>query len=461
MLPVSLRKPLLAGILATTLASATACQAGFAQSPEGAGSGERLEQFISAERRAVDAGEPAEILKSGRQLGALALGLLGRLYAGQERCALASDAYREALQVDNSPESLQERLQTTLWLLSSELCANRLQSATAVVSEVLKIAGNSAQTYLMIADAYHSADDLPETIQALSHAVELNPELSAAHLALGNAYWELNEYQYNPDTLREFSAAQKLHPEDPFANQSLGFILSQYERFQDAAVYLSKATEEDPTSPDAWLQLGLNAYAENHLAEARASLERAIALTGADVSRNAYQIRRVYPIMSRIEFAEGRIAEAQRFAQQEEMLRSQTQSADVSSPLTESAAIVAASGSKVPEKHAANQRNDPTSQQQELEQRLKVIAASSLNDAGTALARGKEYAEALPLFRVASVANPNLQPVMRNLGLAAFHAGDYKEAAAALAVTLQQNPDDKLVRDDLELARKYARSSKP
>jgi len=50
---------------------------------------------------------------------------------------------------------------------------------------------------------------------------------------------------------------------------------------------------------------------------------------------------------------------------------------------------------------------------------------------------------------------------MRNLGLAAFHAGAYGEATAALTVALQQNPEDTLVRNDLEQSRALAKPHTP
>src|SRR5579859_1749840 len=242
------------------------CAMGVAQTggaPGGdATSGELLQQLVAAEKNAVDAGDTGQILTSGKQLGALALTLLGRLYAGQGRCAQASGVYQDALRVDESPEHMQERVQTGLLLVASELCAHRPEGANQAAAQLASLAGDSASIRLLIGNAFHSADDLPGTIAQLTRAIELEPQFGPAHLALGNAYWELNEYQYNPETLREFTAAQRLSPEDFFANQSLGFILSQYERYAEAAVYLEKAAAESPASPDAWLQLGMNAYAQ-------------------------------------------------------------------------------------------------------------------------------------------------------------------------------------------------------
>jgi tetratricopeptide (TPR) repeat protein len=458
-IPVRQVSVLLCGCALLTICAA-ATQSGGGSSGD-ANSGELLQQLAVAEKNAVDAGDTARILTSGKQLGALGLTLLGRLYADQGRCTQASDAYRDALQVDDSPEHAQQRVQTGLLLLASELCAHRTEDANEAAAQVVSTAGDGASIRLLIGNVFHTADDLPGTIAQLTRAIELEPQFGSVHLALGNAYWELNEYQYNPDTLREFTAAQTLSPDDLFANQSLGFILSQYERYEEAAVYLEKAAAEAPSSPDAWLQLGMNAYAQNRPAEALESLQKAIALTGPDEARNGFQIRRAYAVMSRLEAAQGHAAEAARSAEREESMRDEMLRAHISVPLSESTGLVTTQALAKGKTVSGTSTNAPDAQQQQVEQNLKAIVASSLNDAGTVLARGHEYAAALPLFRRAATANPNLQPVMRNLGLAAFHAGAYSEAAAALAVALEQNPEDRLVRDDLEQARALAKPQTP
>jgi tetratricopeptide (TPR) repeat protein len=426
-----------------------------------ANSGELLQQLVAAEKNAVDRGDTSQILASGKQLGALALTLLGRLYAGQGGCAQASDVYKDALQADDSPEHVQARMQTGLLLLASELCAHRAEGANQAAGQLLSISGDSASTRLLIGNVFHSADDLPGTIVQLTRAIELEPQFGPAHLALGNAYWELNEYQYNPDTLREFTAAQRLSPDDLFANQSLGFILSQYERYAEAAVYLEKAVAEAPSSPDAWLQLGMNAYAQNRLEESLTSLEKAVALTGAEEARNGYQVRRAYAVISRLKARGGDAAGAAQFAQREQAVRAEMLRAHISVPLSESTGLVTAQATAGAKTTGETTNAAPDAEERQLEEHLKEIVASSLNDAGTALAREHQYEAALPLFRVAARANPNLQPVMRNLGLAAFHAGAYGEAVDALTKALQQHPDDVLVRNDLEQSRALAKPHIP
>ncbi len=425
-----------------------------AQSPEASTSGERLEQLITAEQSALDANDPAQILASGRQLGSFALRLLGSFYTSEGECAPAGEAYRQSIFVNETPENLSERVQTELLVLTADLCAKRPDAAGTAAEQVIGMAGDTAQVHLLIANARHGMDDLPGAIAELSTAVARDQGYGPAHLALADAFWELNEYQYNPDTLREFTAAQRLTPNDFYANQGLGSVLSQYERYQEAYAYLRNAIAADPSSPDPWLQLGMNAYAQSHLDEAATALEKAVALTGQNEYRNGYQIRRAYAALSRIKEQLRHAVEAEKYARQESVLHRTMLNAGIALPLSESTGMAVNHAQKAAEKAASEPVNSQTPEQRhEIEQRLKAIVAKSLNDAGTVLARDRNYEAALPLFRLASTSDPDLQPVMRNLGLAAFHTGAYDTAVAALTSALERHPEDALVRTDLEQSR--------
>ena len=232
-------------------------------------------------------------------------------------------------------------------------------------------------------------------------------------------------------------------------------MLSQYERYGEAEVCFRAASAADPASPDPWLQLGMNAYAQGRGGEALTALGRAVELTGRDEARNGYQIRRAYAVLSRLAAEGGRAAEERQYADKERELREAVERADVATPLTESTGLVAQGPAQRAHRRPAAAEGDGADGP--MQRRLGEIAAKGLNDAGTVLARRRDYVGALPLFRVAAAVDPELGPVMRNYGLAAFHAGDPREAAAALERALAANPGDELVRRDLEQAREQMR----
>lgn len=431
-----------------------------AQQPEQSTAGAQLEQLVTAEKSAVDAGDPAQILSSGSQLGFVTLELLGHLSLDQGDCGPVTDSFAQALELTaTAGVSGEQHLQAQLSLITAATCANRSDVVTTATQDLLGSTGDTAQVRLLIASAHHSAGDLNGTIHELERAVAANPNSMPAHLALGNAYWELNEYQYNAETLREFTAAQRLAPDDPTTNQDLGSILSQYQRYPEAAPFLETAARLDPQSPDPWLELGMNAYAQGNMTEASRNLTKAVTLTGADRSRNNYQVRRAFAALSRIAAAQGDTEAATRHAAEEEALHAEVVRTQTSVPLTESTAVATVqppAPSRASGLHMDSQPKSASSSP--VESTLKTIVATSLNDAGTALARQRDYSGALPLFRIAAAANPEQPPLMRNLGLAAFHTGAWREAVDALTAALKQNPEDALARQDLEQARAHLES---
>lgn len=403
---------------------------------------------------------PSRIVSTSRQLASLALGLLGNLYAGERKLGPAADALTQSWEL--APE-----LATGLLLITSNLEQGRPQAAARIEQQLLGSAGDSARLHLMIAGAHHAADDLPGTIAALTRAVALDSRFPPAHLALGNAFWELNEYAGNSDSLREFTEAQRGDPAGYLGNFNLGSVLSQLGRYAEAAPFLESAAVTDPASPDPWLQLGMNAYAGNHPAEALSALRRCVALTGADQARNSYQIRRVYAVLSRLEAEAGRDAEAQQMDLRAEAVHAQMLRSDISSTLSENTSSTAPDPPSWPKPLStpaapASATVSPTPKARHvLEQQLQALIANSLNDAGTALARSHDYAAALPLFREASAADPTLSAATRNLGLAAFHTGSYDEAIIALTRTLERNSNDTLARTDLDQSLAFLKAAPP
>ena len=446
-----------AALLASLLSFSVTSRPGLAQTEAGK-SGQRLEVLLAAEQTALDTNDPNQILSTARQLGFFGLQLLGSLYVGQDRCALASHSYRQALSVSDGPEMLQVHLETQMLLLTSELCSEHTAAADQISAEVLASSGNTPRTHMLLASARQAGDDLAGALVDLQKAIALAPQLGPAHLALGNVYWELNEFQYNVDSLREFTLARQLLPNDFFANENLGSLLSQFERYDEAKPYLLKAAELDPASPSPWIQLGMNAFAQNHAEQALTAFQKAVTLTGSNESLNSYQIRRVFASLSRLEAQRGDAAKAEAWSRRELAIRSAMALEDVSTPLTESVGVTAdAAHQAQPDRARATNKTETISPENAaLERRLEQIVAKSLNDAGTVYARSRDFAEALPMFRIAASADPDQPPFMRNLGLAAFHTADYSTAVMALTHALAQNPGDTLAQDDLAQARALA-----
>ncbi len=209
----------------------------------------------------------------------------------------AVDAFSRAFALAPAP-------QNAILLVSAALALQQHDRTAHAFEQITQSIGENAGLHLLFATAYHQAGDLAGTIDEFNKALALAPA-SSVHLALGNAYWELNEYQYNPDSLREFTEAQRLAPADYFANYDLRSVQSQYHLFEDAARHLALAAQADPASPDPWIALGMNAYAGNDRTAARTDLEKATALAAPQESRVDPGIRRAYLVLSRLDTEAG------------------------------------------------------------------------------------------------------------------------------------------------------------
>ncbi len=403
--------------------------------------GERLERMLAAQRAALASGDGGQILGASRAVAAVAARDLGDLASGEGRVVEAEAWYRESLGLGESEE-------VRLALVGAEARAGRAAEADAAAEEAVRAEGESARLRLLLGAAMHAGGEVNGTIRQLERAVALEPGLAGAHLALGSAFWELNEFQYNADSLREFGEAVRLEPGNGLANFDLGSVLSQYGRYGEAKEYLEKAAAVDAGSPDAAMQLGMNAWAEGEVAEARAELGRAVTLTGTALERNNFQIRRALAVLSRIDAEAGRTEEAAKEAATAEDLRGRVTASDQTGAISESVGMVAAVS---PNTGARRVKADAPNGA--VESRLRGVLGEALNDAGTALARERDYAGALPMFREAVEADGTLAGAERNLGLAAFHVGAWKEAAEALGKVVAAQPGDVLAARDLEEAR--------
>src|SRR6202042_1333487 len=88
--------------------------------------------------------------------------------------------------------------------------------------------------------------------------------------------------------------------------------------------YLQVASEIDPTAPEPFLYLGLNAYAQEDMHRAETMLRQAVTLTGSDEARSNFQIRRAYVDLGRILANSGRAEESETFLTKARDLQNKT-----------------------------------------------------------------------------------------------------------------------------------------
>jgi tetratricopeptide (TPR) repeat protein len=413
--------------------------------------------------------------------------VLGRAFTAKEEYAKAADALSHAARIQPSIETLYSL--AICWLSINN--AQGRQQAAGVFEQMKQMAGDSGSLHVLFGRAYRDAGQMPDAIKEFQRAIQLDPSTPHAHYFLGLARLAMNEWKPTPDAQSEFVEELHYYPKDFLANYMSGFLASSERQYAVADKYLRAAVEVNPTWPEPWLYLGLNAFAQGDDKTAEPMLRKAIELTGRDEARSNYEIRRAYVDMGRILAKSGREQESDTYVAKARDLQNkvmqQSQQATTSLLLSQGAGGMAA---MMPlDKRRENQaapvgqgnvdsfaRVDPTvmasanlSETQRTiakteEDDLRLILGQGFSDLATAEAIQHDYAVALRHYQEAEHWNPEISDLSRNLGQCAFKAGNYPEAIRGLSRALEEKPGQLPIRAMLGMAyfasEKYAEAVK-
>ncbi len=391
--------------------------------------------------------------------------ILGQAYIDKQQYAKAAEVLTRV--VERQPDIDTYYSIAICWLSTGDAAGRR--KADAVFAQMKALAGDSGSLHVLFGRAYRDANLMPEAVKEFERAIELDPATPHAHYFLGLARLATNEWKPTPEVEPEFLAEVKYHPKDFLATYMLGFLASSERKYDVADKYLTTASELDPTWPEPYLYKGLNAYAQGDKTAAEPLLRKAVELTGADESRGNYQIRRAYVDLGRILASSGREQESDAFIakarelQNKTMVDSQqrttallmaeggtgTMAAMV--PLdkrqeSQAAPLVQGSADAYAPVDAATLRQAKLTPAQldavaEQDAALRKILGQSLSDLATSEAMEKNYAAALAHYQQAEKWDPAVADLSKNLGLAAYRAKDYPEAARGLSRAVASAPD--------------------
>ena len=345
------------------------------------------------------------------------------------------------------------------------------EKAVAVFNQMLQDYGDRAVWHEVFGGAYKETKYLDDAIREFRLAARMDPTLPHLHAFLGATLLEKNYWAPSDEILKEFGEEIKAYPKGYFGHFYTGVLLSQQGQLEEANQHLKIATVADPANPDPWLYLGLNYSKAQDNANAKAALQKALELTGEDQARANYQIRRAYIALGRILVNQGDkpagdvyLKKARELSDKSLALSSSAIAAEMaeegmgSSPAVISDASLHAAGMSVGAEagQAAVEASHLTQEQlQAIEQRekeMRALLGTAFNDWGTFEARQRKYAQALSHFHEAEKWDPTNPEVTRNVGLAAFRMGDNKEAARALQIAVQKNPQDQAAAGMLAMA---------
>jgi tetratricopeptide (TPR) repeat protein len=348
--------------------------------------------------------------------------------------------------------------------------------AAAVFEQMKQIAGDSGSLHVLFGRAYRDADDMPSAIREFQRAVAIDPRTPHAHYFLGLAQLFLKDWKPTPEAEAELRKEVEIYPHDYLANYMLGFLISGERRYDESNVHLKAAAAINPSAPEPFLYLGLNAYSQDEMKSAEEMLRKAVVLTGDDEARSNYQIRRAYVDLGRILATSGRKEESEiyltkaRNLQNKTMEQSQQQVASIvgsgsiagvvplsrqqenqSAPLPQTSAdLVARVDPAV--MSASNLTSEQRAAVEAEENELRSVLGLAFNDLGTSEAIRREYPRALGYYQQAERWDSTLPGLEKNLGQCAFRAENYPEAIRGLSKALKQDPEKAALRAQLGMS---------
>jgi tetratricopeptide (TPR) repeat protein len=487
-----------------SLVSMTALAALAQTSPE-----QELQARAQAAAQAQAEGDPAKVTAANQKLIAFALAQMARLRSMQGKPAEAADLYRRALEFEDTPDlhyqfafalmtanevdaALKETAlvleqdpnNAAAWGLQGKLHMNKKEyrdaatslakslelkgdlenayvlatafvnlhepeKANAVFDQLQQAGMKPGQVHVMAGRVYEEAGMPDDAEREYKLAIQADPR-SRGHYFLGLLYLTRNGWEPTPQARKEFAAEVLENPTDFFGNYFLGYLASVDKDYDLSDRYLKVAATAHPDWPEPYLYLGLNAYGREDNRAAENFLRKAIELTGADESRNNYQIRRAYFTLGRVLIQEGQKEEGTKYVERSKQIETKLVVNSRPQALDAKAAASQASGG------AAATVGSMTSQQKaqaaEAEKQISSILGRAYNDLGTSEARSRDLNMAVVHFREAERWAPGTPGLMRNLGMAAFLAGNYAESARALQVVTTNDVNDRLAQSMLAMS---------
>jgi len=394
---------------------------------------------------------------------ALAYLALGRAFTAKQEYVKAADALSHAARIQPTIETLYAL--AICWLATNN--AEGRQQAVTVFEQMKEMAGDSGSLHVLFGRAYRDAGLMPDAVREFERAIQLDPSTPHAHYFLGLAYLTINEWRPTPEAQAEFVNELHYYPKDFLANYMSGFEASSERKYDTADKYLKVAAEINPTWPEPWLYLGLNAFAQGDDKTAELMLRKAIELTGQDEARSGYEIRRAYVDMSRILTRSGREQESESYITKARDLQNKTikvsQQSTTNMVLSQGAGGMAAMVplDKQQENQAApiaqgnidsfarvdasvmttaNLSESQRATAKTQEDDLRLILGQSFSDLATSEAIQHNYTLALTHYQEAEHWNSATSELSRNLGQCAFKAGNYPEAIRGLSRALEEQP---------------------
>jgi tetratricopeptide (TPR) repeat protein len=289
----------------------------------------------------------------------------------------------------------------------------------------------------------------------------LDPHVRRAHYYLGTLDLLDPERALPDSALSHFESELATYPEDPMTNLYRGMALVESRRYEVAIPSLELASRLPAIRADAQRFLGRSLLAVGRTEEAITALRAGLSTAESDANQGGaaptqleerklsslhYQLAQALRRSGRRQEADSHFDAAKRF--QAESVESARESLDryLASEVAPSPLASALSGKEGELDGATTRELD------ELRDSVSTTLARAYQNLGVLESREEKLAAAVQLFEQAAALDPDLPQLQYSLGAARFSAGQFSEAAVALARALDAAPGNVDLRRMLALA---------
>jgi tetratricopeptide (TPR) repeat protein len=399
--------------------------------------------------------------------------LLGRILYNLED-------YQQAKPQLEAAVALNPDFQTGYLLGKTYLLLHDQNNARRLFDEMTAGLGDTALLHTYFGRAYSLMDYPEPAIEEFRKAAARDSHARNVHYYWAMAYLRHDETVGYDKAIPEFQAELAINPGDVRCHYMLGYIALKQRRFADAEQELMQAAALQPNDLNTILCLAETYMGENRAAEAESALRKAIALAGEGAGNNAAnngdgrrQAGRAHYLLGRLLMKAGRTEEAK----QQLHLAAETGADNANGGRASEARAGEAGHAEAGQGEASQgeprmisssslvqqesrERSDSSTaaspqermRADQFRNELAPLIAEGYNDLGALAATNRDFKTAVSMFEQVQSWNPAMEGLDRNLGMAAFYAGEFDKAEPALKQYLAAHPDDTAVRSALNEA---------
>lgn len=406
-------------------------------------------------KKTSDAVEQATTATEMDSLNALAWTVRGEALLRSKEYAGAASAMQRSIDIKEDTEPLYA-------LGMAQLGLGEKHQAADTFRKMLAMIGDAGWSRVLVGRAYLTQHLPQEAIAEFQNALRIEPRAPEAHYFWGRTLLQTNDWLPTLEIKSHLQEELKLNPRHFLANYLLGIFARMGRDFELSDRYLHTATELNPSLPETWMYLGLNARDRNANQSAERYLRKAVSLHERGDPKEHLSVRQAYFVLGRILVSSGRKEEGERVLKEGQQLQLEEQQASAAALKAKDPQEAAVDKAEIPagetesplllSSSQVTKDGKPKMQIGNSEKQLRAVLASSLNDLATAEALQSKYDPALKHYREAAVWDPHVPGLQRNLGLAVFFAGKPAEAIPLLSKVVAQSPSDAQTRAALGMA---------